>query len=200
MLYRSRCASGGFECKENERTGFGAGSSATNCLKAARSRRSAGIKKEDCYTTNERGCSEVVFFRALSRLLEEINRFSRNVRWLAILQRYIAAYARHGLQASAWCSSSRELPSAMARKSPKSLEGNASGSPSARIATYCAVHFPMPGISHNRSKKASESITPSKRIRPSRTARARARMVSALAPVNPCQNSSPACQPGQSRP
>src|ERR1700691_5948809 len=99
MLYRSRPASGRFECKENERTGCGAGSSAANCLKAAKSRRRGSIKKEDRYTTNERDWSEVVFFRAPSSPLEEINLFPRNVRWLAILQRYIAAYARHGLQA-----------------------------------------------------------------------------------------------------
>jgi hypothetical protein len=31
--------------------------------------------------------------------------------------------------------------------------------PSARIATYSAVHFLIPGISHNRFNKASESAT-----------------------------------------
>ena len=106
-------------------------------------------------------------------------------RRLAILQRYIAAYARHGLQALARCSKSRGVLEAVACRSPRSAEGNASGSPSARMATYCAVHFPMPGISQSRFRKASESTIPSKLIRPSQTARARVRMVSARVPITP---------------
>ena len=46
----------------------------------------------------------------------------------------------------------------IARKSPRSLEGKASGSPSALIATYCAVHFPMPEISQSRVSNNSESV------------------------------------------
>ena len=59
------------------------------------------------------------------------------------------------------------------------MEGNASGSLNARMATYCAVHFPIPGTSHRRARKTSESTTPSKLIFPSETARASARIVSA---------------------
>src|ERR1700727_2028173 len=91
--------------------------------------------------------------------------------------RYIAAYARHGLQASARSSRSRALFNPTARSRPRSLDGNASGSPSARIAMYCAVQLPIPGISQRRAKNASQSTIPSKLIRPSHTARARPRMV-----------------------
>ena len=90
------------------------------------------------------------------------------VSWLpAVVQRYMAAYARQGRHASARRSSSRMLFRAKARSRPRSPDGNASGSPSARIATYCAVHFPMPGISHMRARKSRHRTIPSKRIRPS---------------------------------
>src|SRR4029077_17513917 len=104
---------------------------------------------------------------------------------LNTLHKYIAAYARQGLQASARCSNSRALPRESARSNPRSLDGNASGSPRARIATYCAVHLPMPGISQRRVRNTSLSITPSNLILPEQTARASARMVSARPPVNP---------------
>ena len=102
-----------------------------------------------------------------------------------ILHKYIAAYARHGRHGFARCSSSRELSIDNARSNPRSLDGNASGSPSARIATYCAVHLPIPGISHRRRRNSSESTTPSNLIFPLLTARASARIVSARAPVSP---------------
>src|SRR5580765_4643504 len=70
----------------------------------------------------------------------------------AILHKYIAAYARHGRQGSARDSSSRGLVTPEARSSPRSLDGNASGSPRARIAMYCAVHAPIPGTSQSGAK------------------------------------------------
>ena len=128
-----------------------------------------------CHTTDERCWLEGILPRMSFWVFEAVGPFPDSARWLAIFQRYIAAYARHGLQTSACCVSSREFLSAMARKRPRSPDGNASGSPSARIATCCAVNFPIPGISHNRFNKASKSDTLSKLIRPSHTARARAR-------------------------
>lgn len=97
-----------------------------------------------CHTTNERCWLEGILARASFWVLEAVGLFPRSARWLAILLRYIAAYARHGLQTSACCVSSRESLSAMDRKRPRSPDGNASGSPSARIATYCVVHFSNP--------------------------------------------------------
>ena len=111
--------------------------------------------------------------------------FSRGKRWLAILQRYMAAYARQGLHDSARCSSSREVVKSKAHRRPRSVDGKASGSPRARMATYCAVHVPIPGISHRLLRNASVSTTPSKLILPVQTARAKARMVSARPPVRP---------------
>ena len=50
----------------------------------------------------------------------------------------------------------------------KSPDGKASGSPSARIAMYCAVHLPIPGISHKLSMTiVRQFIKLSKRISPS---------------------------------
>src|SRR5678816_573689 len=63
--------------------------------------------------------------------------------------RYMTAYARHGRQASASVAASfvatGPCPLPSAARTPRSPAGNASGSPSARIATYSAVHGPMPG-------------------------------------------------------
>jgi hypothetical protein len=103
-------------------------------------------------------------------VLDERGWLARAPYSLAIFQRYMAAYARHGRQASARCSSSRELSNFRACRRPRSPVGNASGSPRARIATYCAVHFPMPGISQSRVRKASESAILSKLICPLQTA------------------------------
>ena len=62
----------------------------------------------------------------------------------ALHHRCMAAYARQGRNrvgphATAWASP----PSAW--RKPRSPDGNASRSPAARIATYCAVHAPTPG-------------------------------------------------------
>jgi hypothetical protein len=63
--------------------------------------------------------------------------------------------------------------------------GNASGSRSTLIATYCAVHFPISGISRNRFEKSLPSTIPSNRICPPPTARANARSVAAVARGTP---------------
>src|SRR5262245_42790992 len=67
-----------------------------------------------------------------------------------VSHRYIAAYARQGRQASAHWAISRALLKDIARINPRSLAGKASVSLSARIAMYCAVQSPMPGISSKR--------------------------------------------------
>src|SRR6516225_2521795 len=76
--------------------------------------------------------------------------FARAVRAAAV-QRCWAAYALHGRQASALAITSAVLgrPSsdrANARRSPMSAAGKASGSHRTRMAMYCAVHSPIPGI------------------------------------------------------
>src|SRR3954451_10339191 len=66
-----------------------------------------------------------------------------------VCHRYMAAYARHGRHSCDSRSSSFALRIPAACSNPKSLAGKASGSPKARIATYCAVQLPMPGNSQN---------------------------------------------------
>ena len=57
----------------------------------------------------------------------------------------MTAYARQGRQACDRRSSSAVVVLPVIRRRTRSPVGNASGSPSARIATYEAVHGPMPG-------------------------------------------------------
>ncbi len=96
------------------------------------------------HTTTETFWGEVIPSTVGLWVLEQTNLLPRTLDSLAMFQRYIAAYARHGRQASARRSSSLELTTPEVRRSPRSPDGKASGSPSARMATYCAVHFPMP--------------------------------------------------------
>ena len=60
-------------------------------------------------------------------------------------QSSITAYARHGRHCSDRRSSSRAVQPPAMRCRIKSPLGNASGSPNALIAMYCAVHGPIPG-------------------------------------------------------
>ena len=66
----------------------------------------------------------------------------------------MTAYARHGRQASDRRSSARALRSPAIRRSTRSPLGNASGSPSARIATYSAVPRPDPGTASSAATVA----------------------------------------------
>ena len=72
-----------------------------------------------------------------------------------------------------------------ARSKPRSAEGKASGSLSALMAIYCAVHSTIPGICCRPLRKASTSTIPSKLIVRSHTARAIARIVPARALGSP---------------
>ena len=58
------------------------------------------------------------------------------------------------------------MPGSMALSSPRSEAGNASGSLRTRIATYCAVHSPIPGSACSRSQKSAGSCAESKWISP----------------------------------
>ncbi len=66
------------------------------------------------------------------------------------------------------------------RRSTRSPRGNASGSPSARIAMYCAVQSPIPGIAVSAVTVSAASADAPNRIAPLETARASARMAWAL--------------------
>ncbi len=97
----------------------------------------------------------------------------------------MAAYARHGRQPTARFSSSRELRSLAARSKPRSPAGNASGSPKARMETYCAVQAPIPGRSQKRPRNSSTFTTPVNAILPLQTACAKERMQRARALGSP---------------
>ena len=111
--------------------------------------------------------------------------FVRMLYCCAALQRYMLAYDRQGRQASARFSNSHDVLRPRVRSNPTSPVGKASGSPRARMATYCAVQLSIPRISQSRAKKVSASATRSKLIAPSQTARARAQIVSARPAVRP---------------
>src|SRR5258708_38863301 len=67
-------------------------------------------------------------------------------------QRCMAAYERQGRHASAFSKMRFGFFSLSAFIIPKSVWGNASGQPNARMAMYCAVHSPMPGSAFNCSR------------------------------------------------
>ena len=97
----------------------------------------------------------------------------------------ITAYDRQGRQRSDWWSSSRDVQSPAIRRSTRSPLGNASVSPSPRMAMYWAVHGPMPRnacsafITRLKSEVAVSDTVPAV------TARASVRMVSARAEMTP---------------
>ena len=76
-------------------------------------------------------------------------------------------------------------PLARARRRPRSLAGKASGSASARMATYCAVHSPIPGSARSASRVSSGEPAPSSVSSPFATARASARIAATRAPGMP---------------
>ena len=92
-----------------------------------------------------------------------------------------------GVRARVLGSSGR--PSAAApRRTPRSVAGTTSGSPSARIATYCAVHGPMPGSAVQPPRRSP----PGRRRRRGRARRRR--------PPAPAPGSSPAARPASRTP
>jgi len=74
------------------------------------------------------------------------------------------------------------------RRRTKSPFGNASGSPSARIAMYSAVQSPMPGSSLSADTIARASALELKTIVPSATRRANMRIVSARERTTPARS------------
>ena len=100
-------------------------------------------------------------------------------------QSSITAYARHGRHCSDRRSSSRAVQPPAMRCRTKSPLGNASGSPNALIAMYCAVHGPIPGSACSTVVTFSALDVVEKVTDPAHTARASVRIVSARAAITP---------------
>jgi hypothetical protein len=88
----------------------------------------------------------------------------------AVPHKYTFAYDRQGRHDSARRSSSDALLIPKVRCRLKSPDGNASGSPSARIAMYCVVHLPIPGIAHKFSRNRTVFGVPNQAGVPGETA------------------------------
>ena len=78
----------------------------------------------------------------------------------------------------------------MIRRSTRSPLGKASGSPSARIAMYCAVQAPIPGIACSAATVSLTFARASRMIPPFDTRRASKRIVSARAGITPARSTS----------
>ena len=114
----------------NVRTGLIAGSggaSSSNVVKAADTLRSRGVRKIGPYGVTKTMGSTVAACLATPFKIKGIN------------------YSITSACATSARSVIRPPSVAAARCKIRSPAGNASGSPSARIATYCAVHGPIPG-------------------------------------------------------
>ena len=93
-------------------------------------------------------------------------------------------------RAARWRRSTSERPSvSKPARIPRSLAGNASGSRSARIATYDAVHGPTPGIDRSVSTVVSRSACPVRSRSPSATRWASRCSVARRRPVSPIASS-----------
>ena len=95
------------------------------------------------------------------------------------------AYARQGRHASARASARRPFVSPIAFSTATSGCGKASGQASARMAMYCAVHGPTPGMRSSAASVSSTGAAGSRRSAPRATSCARAAMARAREPMMP---------------